>query len=135
MRSSTLASTPSSTPNFRSTLPSTLPSYFLDFPISLFCSRPPPQWVVLGGGQKVDVLFLSWACKICDSEMQCFCGTSHNTPAKGITEIHFGAPTMVIWGGMLRSSAFLLTVGAFLLTILAFLLAIGAFWLQWESGV
>ena len=25
----------------RSTLPSTLPSYFLDFPVSLFCSRPP----------------------------------------------------------------------------------------------
>ena len=41
MRSSTLASTPSSTPNFRSTLPSTLPSYFLGFPVSLFCSRPP----------------------------------------------------------------------------------------------
>ena len=34
-------STPSSTPNFRSTLPSTLPSYFLDFPVSLFCSRLP----------------------------------------------------------------------------------------------
>ena len=41
MRSSILASTPSSTPNFRSTLPSTLPSYFLGFPASLFCSRPP----------------------------------------------------------------------------------------------
>ena len=38
---STLASTPASTPNFRSTLPSTLPSHFLDFPVSLFCSRPP----------------------------------------------------------------------------------------------
>ena len=41
MRSSTLASTACSTPNFRSTLPSTLPSYFLGFPASLFCSRPP----------------------------------------------------------------------------------------------
>ena len=41
MRSSTLASTPSSTPNFRSTLPGTLLSYFLGFPVSLFCSRPP----------------------------------------------------------------------------------------------
>ena len=30
-----------STPNFRSTLPNTLPSYFLDFPVSLFYSRPP----------------------------------------------------------------------------------------------
>ena len=38
---STLASTLASTPSFRSSLPSTLPSYFLDFPVSLFCSRPP----------------------------------------------------------------------------------------------
>ena len=37
----TLASTPSSAPNFRNSLPSTLPSHFPDFPVSLFCSRPP----------------------------------------------------------------------------------------------
>ena len=54
---STLASTPASTPNFRSTPPSTLPSHFLDFLVSLFCSRPAGSQLYLND---TSMKFLVW---------------------------------------------------------------------------
>ena len=50
---STLASTPTTTPKFRSTLLSALPNHFWDFPVSLFCSRPPGSQVLQAYCRKV----------------------------------------------------------------------------------